>query len=131
MTYKQPNTSLGPISTIPYTARIASSSNCQTYNSQDLYSGLPGATGTPTLAVQVATTTTGSMGSFITNVSGRGVSGVSSSGMAMMTSMSGNASPMQTANSAARLLAKRHGDAGLLLSVISSAVGVTLMILFA
>lgn len=40
-TYTQPAESLGPISTIPYTARIPASSNCQTFNSATLFSGAP------------------------------------------------------------------------------------------
>jgi hypothetical protein len=56
MTYTQPPESLGPITTMPYTARIPASSECVTYTSSVLYSALhtisapgqpPAATGTP------------------------------------------------------------------------------------
>jgi hypothetical protein len=40
VTYKQPAESLGPISTMPYTARIPASSNCVDYTSSVLYSAL-------------------------------------------------------------------------------------------
>ena len=46
--YTQPDESLGPITTVPYTPSIPSSSNCQTYQSSDLYSatisGVPSVT---------------------------------------------------------------------------------------
>lgn len=41
MTYTQPPESLGPITTIPYTARVPASSNCQTLTSSVLFAGLP------------------------------------------------------------------------------------------
>ena len=41
MTYTQPAESLGPITTIPYTARVPSSSNCKTLTSSQLFTGLP------------------------------------------------------------------------------------------
>ncbi|KAF7793753.1 hypothetical protein EIP86_004872 [Pleurotus ostreatoroseus] len=41
MTYTQPPESLGPITTMPYTARIPSSSNCVTFKSEDLFASLP------------------------------------------------------------------------------------------
>jgi hypothetical protein len=40
MTYQQPPESLGPIQTIPYTARVPSSSNCQTFQSADLFTAV-------------------------------------------------------------------------------------------
>lgn len=55
ITYSQPDESLGPITTVPYTPTVPASSNCQTFKSSDLFtftpSGLPtstGATPTPT-----------------------------------------------------------------------------------
>lgn len=50
-TYSQPPESLGPITTQPYTVRVPSSSNCQTFSSTALFPSLP------TLS---ATTTSGS-----------------------------------------------------------------------
>lgn len=44
-TYFQPPESLGPITTVPYTATPAPSSNCVTYASTALYSGQPTPTG--------------------------------------------------------------------------------------
>lgn len=41
MTYFQPPESLGPITTVPYTPEAPSSSNCVTYTSAALYTGLP------------------------------------------------------------------------------------------
>jgi hypothetical protein len=37
LSYAQPAESLGPITTVPYTPHIPSSSNCQTYQSSQLY----------------------------------------------------------------------------------------------
>jgi len=45
MTYFQPPESLGPITTVPYTATPAPSSNCVTYASSALYTGQPAPTG--------------------------------------------------------------------------------------
>lgn len=46
--YTQPPESLGPITTMPYTARIPASSNCVQYQSTDLYPSLPAPTGVAT-----------------------------------------------------------------------------------
>jgi len=43
-TYQQPAESLGPISTLPYTAKIPASSSCTTYTSSLLYANAPSAT---------------------------------------------------------------------------------------
>jgi hypothetical protein len=59
MTYTQPAESLGPIATIPYTARIPASSNCVTFQSQALYTGLPSASSAPTTAAPGATPASG------------------------------------------------------------------------
>lgn len=48
LTYTQPPESLGPITSIPYTARIPSSSNCVTYQSDQLFAGLPTVSSAPT-----------------------------------------------------------------------------------
>jgi len=45
MTYTQPPESLGPITTMPYTARIPASSNCTPLTSSVLFSGLPTVSG--------------------------------------------------------------------------------------
>jgi len=41
MTYTQPPESLGPITSIPFTARVAPSSNCQPFQSAQVFTGLP------------------------------------------------------------------------------------------
>jgi hypothetical protein len=46
-TYSQPDESLGAITTIPYTARIPASSNCQTLTSSVIFAGLPTGTVSP------------------------------------------------------------------------------------
>lgn len=53
-TYFQPPESLGPITTVPYTATPAPSSNCVTYSSTSLYTGQPTPSG--------ATASTGASG---------------------------------------------------------------------
>ncbi|KAH7926371.1 hypothetical protein BV22DRAFT_1063116 [Leucogyrophana mollusca] len=50
MTYFQPPESLGPITSVPYTPVVPSSSNCVTYQSAQLFSGLPAPTGASTSA---------------------------------------------------------------------------------
>jgi len=45
MTYTQPPESAGAITSVPYTAVVPSSSNCVTYQSAELFSGLPAPTG--------------------------------------------------------------------------------------
>jgi len=41
MTYTQPPESLGPITSVPYTARVPSSSNCKAFTSGAVFAGLP------------------------------------------------------------------------------------------
>jgi len=86
LSYSQPAESLGPITTIPYTPRVPSSSNCQTFQSTDLFkftpSGLPtstaatptpsgksGSTGTRTGSSSPASSTSGSNGAGVVTVS--------------------------------------------------------------
>lgn len=71
-TFTQPPESLGPITSIPYTPRVPSSSNCVTYSANELYaaaasalpsssgSAAPGVTGAPTLSAGKAGGATGS-----------------------------------------------------------------------
>jgi hypothetical protein len=61
ITYTQPAESLGPITTVPYTPVVPSSSNCQTYQSSDLFPNLP--TITSSGASSATPTPTGSGGS--------------------------------------------------------------------
>lgn len=41
ITYTQPPEALGPITTMPYTARVPASSNCVQHTSSAIYTGLP------------------------------------------------------------------------------------------
>lgn len=56
-TYTQPAESLGPITTMPYTARIPSSSNCKTFTSAALFANLPSASGAVTTGTSTGTGT--------------------------------------------------------------------------
>jgi hypothetical protein len=47
VTYTQPPESLGAITTMPYVARVPSSSNCKTFTSAALFTGLPTVSSTP------------------------------------------------------------------------------------
>ncbi|KIM40804.1 hypothetical protein M413DRAFT_50517, partial [Hebeloma cylindrosporum] len=47
-TYRQPPESLGPITSVPYTARVPASSNCTPFESARIYTGLPEPTGVTT-----------------------------------------------------------------------------------
>jgi hypothetical protein len=49
-TYTQPPESLGPITTVPYVARVPSSSNCKTFTSAELFTGLPTLSSAPPAA---------------------------------------------------------------------------------
>ena len=88
LSYSQPDESLGPITTIPYTPRIPSSSNCQTYQSTDVFkatTGFPtttaasstpssgvkatGSSGTRTGSSSPASSTSGSNGAGVVTVS--------------------------------------------------------------
>jgi len=88
LSYSQPAESLGPITTIPYTPRIPASSNCQTYQSTDLFkvtTGFPtstaspagstgvktgsGSTGTRTGSSSPASSTSGSNGAGVVTIS--------------------------------------------------------------
>ena len=82
LSYSQPDESLGPITTIPYTPRIPSSSNCQTYQSTDLFKVT---TGFPT------TTATSSPTSGAAKVSGSSGTRTGSSSPASSTSGSNGA----------------------------------------
>ncbi|KXN84010.1 hypothetical protein AN958_00589 [Leucoagaricus sp. SymC.cos] len=59
ITYTQPAESLGPITTMPYTARVPASSNCVTHTSSSLYTSQP----TPTIALDIANASASGSGS--------------------------------------------------------------------
>jgi len=63
MTYSQPPESLGPITSVPYTPVVPSSSNCVTYQSAQLYSGAPAPTSASTSAGAPSVPTGASNGS--------------------------------------------------------------------
>jgi len=56
MTYTQPPESLGPITSVPFVARVPSSSNCVTLNSASVFAGLP----TASTSSSASSSTTGS-----------------------------------------------------------------------
>jgi hypothetical protein len=66
MTYSQPPESLGPITSMPYTARIPASSNCVTYTSSAIYTGLP----SPSIQLNAAPTSAPSSGTATRSGSG-------------------------------------------------------------
>lgn len=65
-TYTQPDEALGPISTMPYTARIPASSSCTTYQSASLYAGAPSASFTVASSTTGSTTRTGAVTPHVT-----------------------------------------------------------------
>ena len=69
-TYRQPPESLGPITSVPYTARVPASSNCTPFESAKVYTGLPEPTGV---------TTTGSASGLSTSRTGTGSAGAAAS----------------------------------------------------
>jgi hypothetical protein len=93
--------SLGPITTIPYTARVPASSNCTPFSSASVYSGLPQATG-------AATTAVGSAGASASRTSG-GATAATGSG-------SGAAKP--TSGAEGRMAISGVAVVGLVLSVM-------------
>ena len=70
-TYTQPPESLGPITSVPYTARVPASSNCTPFESANVYTGLPEPTG--------VTTTTGGASRLSTSRTGTGSAGAAAS----------------------------------------------------
>ena len=62
ITYSQPPESLGPITSVPYTPTPAASSNCVTFQSSDLFAGLPTPTVTPAGGASPASTGSGAPG---------------------------------------------------------------------
>ncbi|KAF9553483.1 hypothetical protein CPC08DRAFT_227123 [Agrocybe pediades] len=62
-TYKQPAESLGPITTVPYVARVPVSSNCVKHESASIYTGLPKPTVSATSSSSSASQTAGGSGS--------------------------------------------------------------------
>ncbi|KAF8957725.1 hypothetical protein BDZ97DRAFT_1844860 [Flammula alnicola] len=96
VTYKQPAESLGAITTMPYTARIPSSSNCKTFSSAALLASLS--------TVSAAVTTTAS----ITGPTG---SGLFTSGLTTTKATSAGASATGSAKPSASSSASSDGTA--------------------
>ncbi|KAF9476850.1 hypothetical protein BDN70DRAFT_811591 [Pholiota conissans] len=112
MTYHQPPESLGPITTIEYTARVPASSNCQTFSSAAIYTGLPTVAATTTSAA--ATTGAGA------TTSGPKVTGTTTTSK----STTGTAGASQTTNTTS-------GASSLTISVFSVACVVLSAFVFA
>ena len=90
VTYTQPPESLGAISTMPYVARVPSSSNCKTLTSSQLFAGLPTASSTSTGTSAAATgKTTSKTGSGSTTPTGTGKPAQTSSSDASTLAISG------------------------------------------
>ncbi|KAI0298060.1 hypothetical protein B0F90DRAFT_1952632 [Multifurca ochricompacta] len=108
LSYSQPPESLGPISTLPYTARIPASSNCVTFQSSALYTDL---------ASISAPTPTGTSSGSTPTASGKGTAG---------TGTGTRSSSASTASSTG----KSNGAGTLTASLFSSIVGVAFSIAF-
>jgi len=112
MTYTQPPESLGAITTMPYTARVASSSNCVTYQSSALYTDLAAVAGTGSAS---GSAPTGSVTGTAKSASATGgKSSASRSGSAASASSTGSSS----------------GAEALGISAVSGIIGVTFAMMF-
>ncbi|KAI9511940.1 hypothetical protein F5148DRAFT_949796, partial [Russula earlei] len=100
--YAQPPESLGPITTIPYTPRVPSSSNCQTYQSTALY--------TDFLSLATSTST---------------ASGTSPTGAS-----NGPGSGSRSASAASASATGSNGAGAVTISLFSTILGVTFSIAF-
>jgi hypothetical protein len=78
-TYLQPAESLGPITTIPYTAAIPASSNCTTYTSSSLYLAAESLASVSSASATPSSASSASHSSATSSSSGSSVAGVSSS----------------------------------------------------
>jgi len=86
MTYTQPPESLGAVSTISFVARTPSSSNCKTFSSAAVYTGLPSASATGASSTATGTGT----GKIATS---KTANGASSTGAGNGTQTGGSADP--------------------------------------
>ncbi|CAE6472762.1 hypothetical protein ACGC1H_003497 [Rhizoctonia solani] len=112
VTYYQPPESLGPITTVPYTVAIPKSSNCVTYQSNDLYS----AASTTSASATATATATGSA-AHASAVTASGSGSASRSGVTSTSTSTANASirNIQTVSAwPAALMAGVVGFGGLL-----------------
>ncbi|KAF8499928.1 hypothetical protein JB92DRAFT_2980797 [Gautieria morchelliformis] len=76
-TYSQPPESLGAIQTIPYTARIPASSNCQTFSSANLYAAAASVAPNPNQPTSTSAASSGVSGSAASRTSGGSASAAS------------------------------------------------------
>jgi hypothetical protein len=111
MTYKQPSEELGAISTMPYQPKVPASSECSSYTSSVVYTGLP----KPTKPL-VTGTSTGSTPA----ATGTGAAGTSK----------GASTGSSTAKSASSTDAADNGSTELAVSVIASFLGVAFAAVF-
>ena len=80
LSYAQPPESLGPITSIPYTPVVPSSSNCQTYQSSALYTDFANLAASTSSASTSKPTNSGASGSGTRSGSAAGASSTGSSG---------------------------------------------------
>ena len=117
LTYTQPPESLGPITSIPFTARIPASSNCVTYQSSALYTALP------TLAAVSGSASASGSGAAATSGISRSVSGSASRS-------AGTTSPTNSASSAAAVIRRGGVESGTVLGFVAGTFGVAFAMLF-
>lgn len=108
-TYVQPPESLGPIQTLPYTAKIPASSDCETFASSDLYAAAASVAPNPT---QPSTTS-----------SAKGSGAPSGSGSASRSAAGSGASASSTQSSGAQKHVARAT-----LGLVGAAIGAALLI---
>lgn len=104
-TYTQPAVSLGPITSMPYTARVPASSNCTPFTSSSIYTSLPQATGVSTAG--------GASGS----ASATGASASRTSGGASSTG-SGSGAAKPTSGAESRMAISSVAVVGVVLSMV-------------
>jgi len=114
-TYTQPAESLGAISTMPYTARIPSSSSCSTFSSAALFSGQPTASVALTSGATASVTSIATVS--VTNVA-------TTHATASASSHATSASATQSANAAGSVVPLGMGGVwSVALGVVGAAVG--------
>ncbi|PSR73721.1 hypothetical protein PHLCEN_2v10440 [Hermanssonia centrifuga] len=100
LTYTQPAESLGPITSMPYTAVVPASSNCVTFQSADLFSALPTISGaaaaTPTASGSNSGSVAAASKGSTSNVASRSGSSGSASPTGGSTSQTGGAHTLRT-----------------------------------
>lgn len=118
MTYTQPPESLGPITSLPYTASVPASSNCVTYQSASLYTDLVAAAPTGSSAPSASGSGSGAAATPApTNHSGSGSTAASRTGS------SGSASPTGGAG-------QGNGAGALHISAFATLAGVLFAVVF-